>query len=569
MSRPRSPLALAGSLLYGLAVLAAAAAVLAQAPPAEPPAAAFGERIDVVLVEVETVVVDRGGRRVAGLGRDDFRLLVDGEPVEIAVFEEVRGGAVMLARDGDAKGAEGAETVSNGLDNRVAADSAAPSSMTRYLVIVDEYFGSPADRAHVLDRLRTDLSLVSEGDPIAVVAWDGRRLEVVAKWTTDRGDVDRALERVASRRGGAGDLALRRTVTSEQRVRLLANQLAATYRAVTAALQGFAGGSGRSVALLVSGGWPFDPGGGGGFRSMLVTDTRDDVRRLAEVANAAGFTLYPIDVPGAEPDPTLSADVAGLDDVSGRGLQPLEPPDDGTMGARLPAEPAGPDRMSRAFEARWREFDAESTLLLLARETGGVALINGQRTSALRQAVADVSSYYRLAFYHSSRADGVVRQIEVEVARPGLTARSRRSFADLTTATRAKVALEQALLLGRAEGTEPLFVRLGEARPAGRRQVEVPFVVRIPMGQVTVTPAGRGKIATDLELHIAVQDEEGRRNTVATLPIEIETEEAAVAGYVTWEATVKLRRQAHEVLFALSDPASGRVFVSSEAFDGG
>jgi VWFA-related protein len=579
MRRIRSPRAAVGRLLPAVLVaflsLPLVLAAVAQPTAAERPAAAFGERVDVVLVEVEAVVVDRQGRRVSGLARGDFRLLVDGEPVEIGVFEEVRDGQVALAA---AAGAEppAEATAGDGAAAVPAAAAVAPPAVTRYLVFVDQYFGGPGDRNLVLERLRGDLAQLPPGDPMAVVAWNGRRLEIVTPWTTDRGRLARAFETAAAQRGRTSVQDLRGAVTEEQRQRWIADQLAATYGALTATLQGFSGGgSARSVALVVSGGWPFDPGGGSGrsFRSRLVPDTRKLVRRLAEVANASGFTLYPIDAPGARLDPTVSALVAGLDDDPQGGLQPMEVQEDGSM---IPARPLGEpqiveplDRTERSFDRAWQEFDGEATLLHLARETGGVALINGQRVSALRQAVADLSSYYRLGFYHSSRADGTVRRIEVEVDRPGLRVRSRRSFADLTTATRAQVSLEQALLLGVAANAEPLAVRLGTARRAGRGKLQVPFEVEIPMGEVTVRPARRGQIATSLELHVAVEDEEGRRNTVATLPIEIETVAAAVGGHVVWEAAVTLRDQGHEVLFALSDPASGRVFVGRSGFDGG
>lgn len=564
MSRPRparrAARAFSALVAFFVAALAAAVAARAQQPP-EPPAAAFGERVDVVLVEVETVVTDRQGRRVAGLGRDDFRLLVDGEPVEIAVFEEVRRGDEPLAA---------APPAGEGAAPAPAADPAATvASTARYLVFVDRYFGSDAGRLRVLERLRDDLGELAPGDEVAIVGWDGSRLDVELPWTSDRVKVGRTLDHVAGQRGGRAERELRGTVSEEQRNRKRADQLEATVRAVTAALQGFAGGPGRSVALLVSGGWPFDPGGGSGFRSLLMPDTRAMVRRLAEVANASGFTLYPIDAPGAQPSLTVTAAVAGLDDVPGAALQPLEAPvDPDVVQAPLPTEPEGPDRMGRAFESAWEEFDAESTLLLLAEETGGVALINGQRTGALRQAVADLSSYYRLGFYHAAQADGTVRRVEVEVDRPGLAVRSRRSFADLTVATRAEVALEQALLMGVAPNAEPLAVRLGEARPAGRNRVQVPFEVEIPMGEVTALPSGEGRIAVSLELHVAVEDEEGRRNTVASMPIDIETVAAALGGHVVWEAAVTLRRQAHEVVFALSDPASGRVFVGRAGYAG-
>lgn len=582
MRRIRSPRAAAGGLPPALVALCLLLALVAGPAPAtaqQPPAAAFGERVDVVLVEVEAVVVDRQGRRVSGLGRGDFRLLVDGEPVEIGVFEEVQGGRVALAAGGRGEAAAAAAAAESGDAAVPAAAVAAPRAVTRYLVFVDQYFGSVAQRHRVLERLRDDLEQIPAEDPMAVVAWTGRRLEILAPWTTDRRRLVHALDQAGRQVGPSADRELRGAVIEEQRVRLRAEQAASTYRALTAALQGFAeGGPGRSVALLVSGGWPFDPaaGNGAGFRIRGVTDTRKLVRRLAEVANASGFTLYPIDAPGAVADPTMTAVVAGLDDDPDAGLAAMDVeqgPDDRPI--FLPSTPIGGspdalprDRTERSFDRAWEEFDGEATLLLLAHETGGVALINGQRVSALRQAVADLSSYYRLGFYHSSRADGGVRRIEVEVDRPGLRVRSRRSFADLTTATRAQVALEQALLLGVPANADTLAVRLGTARPAGHGRVQVPFEVAIPMGEVTVRPARGGKIAASLELHVAVEDEEGRRNTVATLPIEIETVPEAVTGHVVWEAAVTLRDQGHEVLFALSDAASGRVFVGRGGFAG-
>jgi hypothetical protein len=68
------------ALLAALAATAAPAA--AQQQPADQPAL-FVEQVDVNVVNVEVFVTDRQGNRVTGLGRDDFELFEDGEPVEI------------------------------------------------------------------------------------------------------------------------------------------------------------------------------------------------------------------------------------------------------------------------------------------------------------------------------------------------------------------------------------------------------------------------------------------------------------------------------------------------------
>ena len=50
------------------------------------------------MVNVEVVVTDKQGNRVAGFTPEDFRLKVDGKVVPIEYFNEVRGGsAIALA----------------------------------------------------------------------------------------------------------------------------------------------------------------------------------------------------------------------------------------------------------------------------------------------------------------------------------------------------------------------------------------------------------------------------------------------------------------------------------------
>ena len=68
----------------GLAVLLSSATG-AQEAPSPPP---FGEVIDVRIINLEAVVVDKSGVRVGGLAPEDFSLHVDGKPVSIDYFTE-------------------------------------------------------------------------------------------------------------------------------------------------------------------------------------------------------------------------------------------------------------------------------------------------------------------------------------------------------------------------------------------------------------------------------------------------------------------------------------------------
>src|SRR5436309_1811249 len=117
----------------GLAVAALLASTLPagaqKAPPPAPPSI-FGEQIEVRVVNVEAVVTDRQGNRVAGLKPGDFRLEVDGKPVAIEYFNEIRGGQAI------APGPREESSPVKGLP------SLAPGSPvgTSYLVFVDDFF---------------------------------------------------------------------------------------------------------------------------------------------------------------------------------------------------------------------------------------------------------------------------------------------------------------------------------------------------------------------------------------------------------------------------------------------
>ena len=74
------------SSFSSIVLMFAAAALSGQEAP---PARSFDEELSVEVINVEVYVTDRRGEPVGGLEREDFRLLEDGDPVEIEYFTEV------------------------------------------------------------------------------------------------------------------------------------------------------------------------------------------------------------------------------------------------------------------------------------------------------------------------------------------------------------------------------------------------------------------------------------------------------------------------------------------------
>ncbi len=528
--------------------------LLAQSAPEQPPS--FDDVVDVRVINLEVVVTD-DGRRVEGLTPSDFRLLVDGEETPIEYFTEVRNGWAVA-------GGEGPDAFA------VPALEPGESVGTRYLVFIDDYFSIPSYRNRVLGELAEQLSLMGAEDRMAIVAYDGREVEMLSSWTRSLAELGTALERATQRRAyGLQRLAEERQFDSTQRFRgrafgrsyfastafagarggfatldgldrqrayELASQVEGVADAATSALRAFARPPGRKVMLLLSGGWPSSISNWvAGTLEPVFDDDRLDRRRplepLVETANRLGYTLYPVDVHGiqgggsgsAEHRTALAADVAST-------------------------------------RARNREYLEEDTLFELAAATGGRAFVDGARSGALEGAVEDTRTYYWLGFSPAWQENDEQRRVEVEVQRKGLKIRTRDGFADLSRESEITMLVESAQLFDLPLlGETALGVSFGEPAGAGFQKALLPVRLEIPLDYVTLSADGDA-VGAELELRVAATDDDGDRAEVSVMPITITGTQLAATGQVAvLETKLKLRRQPHRLLISLYEPSSGNL----------
>ena len=271
----------------------------------------FSEVIDVRVVNVEVVVTDAQGKRVTGLGRDDFRVFVDGAERPIDFWSEVR--------DGETQSSE-----RRTLDPAEADALESEAHSTSYLVFIDDSFVHARDRNLVLEKLANDLEGLSPRDRVAVVAFDGRELTLLSAWTSSTRVVGGALRDARARPSGGNrrerDRRLnqanhRGTAGSElsglqhRYARLLGNEVERSVMAAVASLRTFSSPPGRKVMLLLAGAWPLSPAefaaAGGAMPEALeeayangVLGYEELYGPLIDTANLLGYTLYPVDVAG-------------------------------------------------------------------------------------------------------------------------------------------------------------------------------------------------------------------------------------------------------------------------------
>ena len=512
----------------------------------------FGETIEVRLINIEAVVT-RGGERVEGLGPEDFVLEVDGEQVPIEMFTEVRGGRAVSGRP-----ELGSATL--------PAFPAGEVVPTWFLVFVDDYFSLPNRRDQVLRRLRQQLDRLGPEDRMALVAYDGQRLELLSSWTGSERELERALRRAQQRpayglqrrsewRRASGGRnyrvrpspgrsfssigfsgAARTTEDPYAPGRELASRVSRVASAAAAALRGFAAPRGRKVMLLLSGGLPapgdgvLDLGSAAGELDRLqdFEDLRRLMSPLLESANRLGYTLYPVDLGEVAPG-LLGADVAT-------------------------AFQAG---LARAWAEQQDEL-TEDVLHHLARSTGGRAFLDAGRFQSLELAVRDTRSYYWLGFTPSWQGDDGVRQVRLGTVGKGLDVRSRGSYADLSRAALATMQVESAHLFDLPVPSARSFgAEVGRPETSGWGKVEVPITLRVPLDGVTLVadPQNPSARLARLELRIAATDDRGYEAESPLTSVVFRLDGPPEPGQaVAWATRLELRRRAHRLLLVLHDP---------------
>jgi len=529
-------------LALALAIHPAIPARAADTPPS------FGEAIDVRVVNLEAVVTDRSGKLVTGLKPGDFRLRVDGKEVPIEYFSEVHDGQALAAPAEAPEGKPGGGTAVQGL--------AEGSVGTYYLVFIDDYFSVALNRDLVLKGLKADLGRLGPNDRMAIVAYDGGRLALLSNWSGSQADLasafDRAmarkphgLERVVERRALGSDQAFASQTTADNApldlsvtqtglsnlqlayAENLVRQVKGDVQAAVSAMRGFAAPRGRKVMLLLSGGWPYSVSSytsGGGTPTRELPEGEQLFRRLASTANLLGYTLYPVDVPGTQ---TGAADVE----------------------ATAPA----------AASIGSAEQEVEGSLHYLAKQTGGKALLNSNRTLALASAKEDTRSFYWLGFSPSWQRNDKTHDVKLEPRRSDLRIRTRSGFLDLSRKAEVTMKVESALLFGNPPDGLQMPMKVGTPTRSKVGEVEIPLTLALPVDVMTVLPEGN-RYAAQLELRFAASDASGNTAEIPTLPVSLSSDHPPVPGkYVKYETKVKLHGKADHLVVAIYDPLSGKL----------
>lgn len=403
-------------------------------------------RVKTELVQTAITVVDKDGRFVDGLNRDQFELLVDGKPRPVSFFERVTSGSAreaQLAARGQAGEAANPATRAPVFHSR------------RIVFFVDDLHLSPDSMDRTKKMLRNFLDHeLSSRDSVAIVSSSGQ-IGFLQQFSNNKQVLEAAMGRLSPRpyvvRGyGTGSTvmteyaalsietaksdnkvqafyigeclrqnmppkrsaaysvlvaALKKTCetqvkNSARAVLMQASEYTRnTYHSLESLMRSSARAPGRKLAFFVSDGFLMDAGPFG-------AGIRDKLDRVIDAAQRAGVVLYTIDARGLNTNALVDA------------------------GNRKPHVGSGDPGVDFALVGEVQA--SQDAMNALAGDTGGRALRNTNYFDRWVEKVLDeTSNYYLIAWRPESDEEKTpkFRHVQVNIiGRPELTARTPRGY---------------------------------------------------------------------------------------------------------------------------------------------
>jgi VWFA-related protein len=499
----------------------------------------FFDTVDVRVVNVDVVVTEKDGTPVTGLGRDDFQVLEDGQPVDISNFFVVEGREI--ARQDESSDPDDGDLLLEHETRRL-----------NLVIFVDNLNMQPRNRNAVFIELEKYIQEQLNPDDRMMIVAMGERVEIAQPFSNDGDELIGTLQ-MLSKEGGsmkrvdtemqillrniqqaaisenpalAGGLAPasmgweQAAFNADRLARdasLLAEVRYQNVRATVAALEHFcnslAGMPGRKAILYISDGLPLRPADSlaqawlnkfeswvqeqqvGAVRSSLRDmislsassrfDASSEFDRLVDHASASQVVFYPISNSQGLRATGISAEHQGAGTTTGAGA--------------FSADVAALETLSQ-----------EGSLLHMADGTGGVAFSRTTNVEGLLQRVArDFDTFYSIGFSPTHGDDGEVHKIEVK-----LKSRQRELVVRHLSAHRERDPVEHladltlsALHFGMVDNTLNVQLVPDASEPTKAKRHLVTVMVKIPFRDLLLLP-DRDSHVGQVSLVVAVRDEE-------------------------------------------------------------
>jgi VWFA-related protein len=545
------------SAYVALAVSFALSALGNDGAPKLPP---LVERIDVTVTNVDVVVTDRAGHAVSGLTRDDFEILEDGKPQFLTNFYAIEDATVREATTQDSS--EG---------------SVDPDQFRRKIVLlIDNNFIPKPSRDAALTRLAefidTHIAANCEWTLIAI----GHSVTTVQPFTSSKSQIHAAIDRVrhmptndeqqnldreilsdpvrrTSLIDAIGNNEFGTTVRFKAREQTMRNLSATqnTARAVIQTCRAFSAAEGKKVVILVTGGMEMnttfkayqsedDP-----ILNQMKRQTDETLDLIVREANAANVNLY-----------VIGARNRGMQAPQHDVVNQSAGTNPGTVGSMQDVLGGGPIDTT----------DIDTSSRMLAMGTGGLYLPANNVSRGLERIDEETSTYYSLGYSPQHGEDGVYHHISVRVKRPGLDARHRAGYENVSLDARLEQSLLAPISLPKEQGSLPVRLNLGI--PDGNNGgLAVPVVAELPLRLFAIVPREEG-YAGRVHIYLSIYDGEGNNvgyhHFIKNLTVARDEYACISTAVFHYRTTLRLKPGRFTILVTLRDDVTNELGTATQ-----
>lgn len=508
-----------------------AAAQAPEAPPAEAPAAAeqpgagpaptvvFPDRIDVAVVNLQVWVTDDDGDPVVALQPEDFELRVDGEPMAISHFSEIRA-ARAIPSGPAARAAAGPGAPPEAVDQLAPEAFAAPAPLEEESLILyfDELHLGRLQRKAAIEDLRELIAARRVQPERMMILHQTGRLISAASFGSTAEQLDAVLEQLSDPPAGiAAPDEKRRLIgriwdrweESRQRAPLAIDPCQFFVRPTLDEVDAYAReAANRSLYSLEQLADVADfLGGVPGVKTVIYLGDALELTPgtdLLEIVHG----LCPAELPGA-PSPVATEDLTTrferLAAAANAGRVTIHTMQVGGLSPGLignPEQRSSDPLLAGRFERALRTNE-RSGLEVIAVRTGGRAIRDTNRFDVpLEEIARDLQSYYSIGFSPGEGFSVGMHRIEVKTRHRGLRVRHRREFHLKSPSERLDELVLRAIYLGVAPEAFDLRLAHGEIRSAQGDRFLLPIHVLVPVDRIAYRAGADGPPMASLEVAV-------------------------------------------------------------------
>jgi VWFA-related protein len=403
------------------------------------------------LVVLDVVATNNKGEAITDLKKEDFTVMEDGKPQEVAVFSFQHPAPA---------GTAPLEPIAMQLPANVF------TNVPRFnvnnalsVILLDALNATTLNQAQAREAMLKYLARIPAGQPVAVYTL-GSKLQMVQDFTTDPSELKKVISNLKIQRSPVQDSPTgnqeqvlpsgvfeQMTPQMQQQVMQFEQERVSfqtdirvqlTLSAMGALARTLAGYPGRKNLIWISETFPLNINPNTTLSGDIFASARNYAPQIAQAAQSlidAQVAVYPVDARGLATPAVYQASTMGQDKF-GR-----------PMGRN-------PGMMSQGLSDESSELQAShSTMQEVAERTGGKAFYNSNDLEgAIGKSIEDGSTYYTVAYYPANKEwNGKFRKISVKVNRSGVKLRNRLGYYGVDPKTAGTLdAKQQGIALGDA-----------------------------------------------------------------------------------------------------------------------